>query len=462
MLRKWQAEAVNLSIEKYLRGQQHILLLATPGAGKSVAAAEIGYRLKQSNEIDFILCFSPSLIVAEGMRTTFSYRFNASFHGSMGAVGGSYTYQNMLYLSDDFWQILENHNVLVVFDEIHHCSGSDVSESNAWGEKILTKIQSKAKYTLALTGTPWRSDFTPITLAKYTDPDNQIYCDYTYGLGEAVRDNVCRNPHLVLVDNNNFQVTKSEKGKQTFGSVSELLKYSSVNYESVITHPETMNYLLQLSCHKLAEVRKDNPEAAGLVVASSVSHAIEILNILKTKFKQTATIVTYRHDNPLNEIANFRSSNTQWIVSVGMISEGTDIPRLQVCCHLSTVKTELYFRQVLGRILRVTQSKNQDAWLFTIAEPKLTEFAERIDEDIPDYSVIEREIKRTQKANLLATTVFENQDKASEATQRALNERLEVMFDDYPQETSVFSYASNIALQGDFRQRVISVFNHMS
>jgi hypothetical protein len=73
-----------------------------------------------------------------------------------------------------------------------------------------------------------------------------------------------------------------------------------------------------------------------------------------------------------------------------MISEGTDIPRLQVCCHLSRVKTELYFRQVLGRILRMTTSVDQQAWLFTFAEPKLVEFANRIAEEIPDQPVIFR------------------------------------------------------------------------
>ncbi len=31
----------------------------------------------------------------------------------------------------------------------------------------------------------------------------------------------------------------------------------------------------------------------------------------------------------------FRDDSTQWIVSVGMVSEGVDIPRLQVCCYLS-------------------------------------------------------------------------------------------------------------------------------
>ena len=71
-----------------------------------------------------------------------------------------------------------------------------------------------------------------------------------------------------------------------------------------------------------------------------------------------------------------------------MISEGTDIPRLQVCCHLSRVKTELYFRQVLGRILRTNDSLNQQAWLYTFAEPKLVEFASRIAEEIPDTPVI--------------------------------------------------------------------------
>lgn len=63
-----------------------------------------------------------------------------------------------------------------------------------------------------------------------------------------------------------------------------------------------------------------------------------------------------------------------------MVSEGTDIPRLQVCCHLSRVKTELYFRQVLGCILRISHAPNQEAWLFTLAEEKLSIFAHRIDQ----------------------------------------------------------------------------------
>jgi hypothetical protein len=51
---------------------------------------------------------------------------------------------------------------------------------------------------------------------------------------------------------------------------------------------------------------------------------------------------------------------------------------------MSSVKTELYFRQVLGRILRVNGAINQQAWLFTFAEQSLIEYAERIEQDIPE------------------------------------------------------------------------------
>jgi hypothetical protein len=67
-----------------------------------------------------------------------------------------------------------------------------------------------------------------------------------------------------------------------------------------------------------------------------------------------------------------------------MISEGTDIPRLRVCVHLSLIRTELFFRQVLGRILRLIPGiPNDKGWLFSFAEPSLLEFAKRLEQDVP-------------------------------------------------------------------------------
>jgi len=66
-----------------------------------------------------------------------------------------------------------------------------------------------------------------------------------------------------------------------------------------------------------------------------------------------------------------------------MISEGTNIPRLQVCCHLTNIKTEMHFRQILGRILRMTGSTNQEAIMYMPSEPRLLEYAYRVKQDVP-------------------------------------------------------------------------------
>lgn len=393
MLRAWQKECLASVEEHYSHSHKHFLCLATPGAGKTVLAAEVAAYLFKTNQIDFVLCFSPSTEVATGIKKTFSKRLNCNFDGIIGSIGCSYTYQNMRFFNDDYWKLLKNNRVFVVFDEIHHCAGSSADDANVWGEDIVEHIQEQAIFTLALTGTPWRSDLLPIALATYSDPDNQIQCNFTYSLQQAVEDGVCRNPKIVLVDNEEISVTTNEQETKIYDSLQNLLKNPSISYQDLIKHDAVINYIIAQGVRKLADIRLDNPEAAGLIVASSVEHAEQILTILTTEFHQSATIVTYKETNASDKINYFRYSNTQWIVSVGMVSEGTDIPRLQVCCHLSRVKTELYFRQVLGRILRVSHSPNQEAWLFTLAEEKLSLFANRIDQELPDICVLVRSSK---------------------------------------------------------------------
>lgn len=383
MLRLWQVECSKKVLQKYSSGQQHFFCQATPGAGKTVLAATVASRLLQENKVDLVLCFSPSLTVSSGIKKTFSKILNCTFNGGLGSIGQSLTYQSIQFLNEEFWLTLRSHRVFVVFDEIHHCSGSEIENSNVWGQQVLTKIQGLATYTLALSGTPWRSDSLPIVLGEYSDPDGILLVDYQYTLKQAIADKVCRAPKIVLVDNEHLTVTNDEK-MESFSSILDMIQQTKASYQSIIHNDDAMKYLLGLGCKKLAEVRSRSPAAGGLVVAASVQHAQSIKKVLSEKYAQSVSIVTYRHDEPLAEIERYRQSDTQWIVSVGMISEGTDIPRLQVCCHMSSVKTELYFRQVLGRILRVNGATNQQAWLLTFAEQSLIEFAERIEQDIPE------------------------------------------------------------------------------
>ncbi len=345
-----------------------------------------------------------------------------------------------------------------MFDEIHHCAFDEDGKSNSWGEQVVCKVQRLAKYTLALSGTPWRSDRLPIAMAEYSDPEGMVVCDYQYTLNQAVKDNVCRRPKIVLVDNDGLSI--KDESSHSFSSIADLLQHTKASYQSIIHNQAAVIYILKSACIKLCEIRKRTPNAAGLIVAASVSHAKWIQKLLDVELKQTVSIVTYHHQSPMEEIQRFRNDKTQWIVSVGMISEGTDIPRLQVCCHLSAVKTELYFRQVLGRILRVTHSVNQDAWLYTFAESNLVEFAERIEQDIPEsclYIDVEQPVE-----DIISNTKVKATE-SSTTTDSGFSSLLidwedEVSNSSNSSSEMIYQESERIKL-GQYRERVIAAFS---
>ncbi|SDS21531.1 DEAD/DEAH box helicase [Pseudomonas oryzae] len=384
-LRDWQRRCIDTALEHFL-STSHFFCQATPAAGKTRMAAELACRLLEQDRVDLVLCFAPSCQVVEGFRSTFAAVLGKRLDGLLGAVGAAYTYQAMDYRDEGFWRLLDDYRVFVVFDEIHHCAGHDPLLSNAWGQQILQRIQDRATFTLALSGTPWRSDDRAIALARYSSPEGHLICDFRYGLREAIADGVCRSPRIVLLDNQKVKLTEELETESTvrlFPSIAKLLGESPVTYEELLRHDEVIDQLLGLGCDKLDELRQIKPDAAGLVVATDIEHAQQIAQVLEA-MGEGCQVVTNRTPDAQQVINAFRHSDCRWIVAVGMISEGTDIPRLQLCCYLSRIRTELHYRQVLGRVLRRMGEPDDQAWLFLLAEPTLRSFAERIADDLPD------------------------------------------------------------------------------
>ena len=380
-LRKWQTECISSAIKQYLSGSRPFLPLATPAAGKTIFSTKLARELVNRSMIDIVICFSPTSMVASDFSSSLAAEFKARFDGKLGAMGLSTTYQSMQFLDDSFLQLLNEYRVFVIFDEIHHCAGTNLENSNSWGEQIILKIQERAQYTLALTGTPWRSDKTPIVLANYCS-ESKILCDYSYGLSEAISDSVCRVPHITVLDNDDINVSNRNESKN-FASFSELIKQQLISYRTIVEDREIIRELVQRADVKLNEVRLKNCDAGGLIVASSVEHAMEIQRILKSTVGEDSTVVTYREEFSNEVIQKYRENTSKWLISIGMVSEGTNIPRLQVCIHLTNIVTELHFRQILGRILRFTNSPTQIGYLFMLAHPELIDFANRVSEDVP-------------------------------------------------------------------------------
>ena len=382
-LRNWQDECIYAALTSFNNGKKHFLTLATPGAGKTLMASILAKKMYEQGKIDLIICFSPSSVVSSDFSDSLSYHFNAHFDGSIGALGNSLTYQSLATLNSRTWELFNKYRVFVIFDEIHHCAGSSIHNANSWGAPIINSIKEKAAYSISLTGTPWRSDCLPIALSTYSAVSGKVECDYVYGLKSAIRDGVCRVPQIIALDNDNITVKTSDE-TLVYNSFLELLSKKMINFTDIVTNPLIVEQLLSRAIKKLNELRYINSSSGGVVIASSIAHAQKISAIMARKFNIEATIVTSNEFKPNNIIKQFRNNKSKWLISVGMVSEGTNIPRLQVCCNLTNIKTEMYFRQILGRILRVTNSPNQEAFMFMLAEPKLIEYAHRIAQDIPE------------------------------------------------------------------------------
>lgn len=448
-LRKWQSKCVKAALEHFKLKSKHFFVLATPGSGKSIMAAELAAQLFQQNNIDLVLCLSPSAEVRDGISRTFNSHRPDIFHDGIGSIVVSMTYQKLLTLDDGFLKPALNKRLLVILDEVHHCSGGGESIPNAWGSKILNQILAYATYTLSLSGTPWRTDKLPIALAKYCINDSLIV-NYQYGLAQAISDGVCRRPIVTLIDNDICKINN-----KTYTSISDALTKTELMYQQIVEDGTALKHILKLSIKKLNSIRSKTPDAAGLVVAYSIEHARKIKKLLEMTFGQTADIVTYREKHAQQIIKNFRNGNAQWIVSVGMIAEGTDIPRLHVCCHITTVRTELYFRQILGRIMRLRAIDNSNVcYLFTFAEPDLKRFADNIQIELPDHQVV----YNTRSNDFNGREVHESMIRGSYDLKRSDDvfspEQQQNLKNDYHIE-----FAFTWKFIGDFREHIINSFS---
>jgi superfamily II DNA or RNA helicase len=301
-------------------------------------------------------------------------------------------------------------------------------------------------------------------------PSNKISCDYVYGLSEAITDDVCRVPQIIAIDNNNISVVDDIETK-TFSSFKSLLMESVVPYQEIIENEAVIKYVISSAHKKLSSIRVKNKDAAGLIVASSVEHARQISTLMKACFNEDSVVVTYRESEPTSIIQQFRHAQTKWIISVGMISEGTNIPRLQVCCHLTNIKTEMHFRQILGRILRMTDSTNQEAIMYMPAEPKLLEYAYRVKQDVPfeadvvKFEKMKTDVQEDIEGKDLSTVTFDNKQTITPKIEVDLNG-----FDDVVEQPEFYetnetveehfltrAYERVVNISGRFQQEAIAL-----
>jgi hypothetical protein len=142
----------------------------------------------------------------------------------------------------------------------------------------------------------------------------------------------------------------------------------------------------------LSEYRAWDPDAAALIVCRPAKddndiyaerYVDEVAKLVKKTTGETPIVVT--HDNPDSNalIERFRKGNDRYICAIRKVSEGVDIKRIRVVLIATRITTELLFRQIVGRALRVDDEKRPgDATVYMPKFQHLVEWAGTIAEEV--------------------------------------------------------------------------------
>ena len=429
-LRPWQRQAFD-KFTAIADGEANFLAVATPGAGKTTfALACARWALAQQRRRVVVVAPTSHLKVQWSLA---AHRIGLQLDPDWTPTGGIAkdvhgivtTYQQVA--TGTTARALKGiaHDAFVILDELHHAG-----DEKAWGDAVRIAF-SGAHRRLCLSGTPFRSDTNSIPFVRYDN--DQAFADFEYGYGDALRDGgVVRPVYFPRVDGH--MEWSAPDGSLLSATFQDELNRDGMSQRlraALSLEGEWLLHVLRQANERLLFIRETHPQAGGLVIAMDQEHAHAISGLIRRNFGVNAQVVVSDDPGASKKISAFANSTEPWLVSVRMVSEGVDIPRLRVGVYTSTVSTELFFRQAVGRFVRWQRGLgSQQAFVYLPDDLRLRTHAFQIME-------ARRHVLRRRDAN--GDEIIESPDDArSEAFDETAKE-----FD--PEQLSLFSVLSAVA-----------------
>jgi superfamily II DNA or RNA helicase len=380
-LRAWQRSA----LARYLAAApQDFLAVATPGAGKTTFALRVAAELLADRVIEAITVVTPT----EHLKHQWSQAaaqvgiaIDPDFRNTAGGTSSDYTGIAVTYAGVAAHPLLhrartDNRRTLVVLDEIHHAG-----DARTWGDGVKEAFDGAAR-RLTLTGTPFRSDDSPIPFVDYVPGADGILrsrADHSYGYAEALADGVVRP--VVFLAYSGTSSWRTSAGEEITARLGEpLTAEQTARAWRTALDPggEWIPAVLAAADRRLTSHRNGMPDAGGLVIASDQTTARAYAAILAEITGTPPAVVLSDEKGASARIARFDESDERWMVAVRMVSEGVDIPRLAVGVYATSASTPLYFAQAVGRFVR-SRRPGETASVFVPSVPVLLGLASELE-----------------------------------------------------------------------------------
>jgi superfamily II DNA or RNA helicase len=414
--REWQRECFERFKQRLSEGATTFVFEACMGAGKSVVAAKFAKHLLNECNVDHVLVLVPwrsiqgdvekgmlgafGKIMGLDARTRFfTLARRQAFQPIPGNDATVTLYQEVCNQPAvetlKLWKSKGFHFALIC-DEIHHTN----EINGTWGTYV-EQIKDLADYSVFMSGTYFRGDGKPIGCISL-DPEGRPIKDYAYTYSTGVRDNVVRavtTRHL----NATVSVYDRKADRQYEIPLNEITSKELSAAKKQVLDPsgECVRHIIETVHDSLMQARQKFRDAACLFVCrpgqadnytpeggESIEdkHVHIIAKQIKEITGEVATVVTHRDKDAAGKISSFRKASDPYLVAVNMVSEGCDIPRLRAVAFCRYTTSEMLFRQIVGRALRLqfddnTGTQFEDgtaAQVYIPTFPLLVEFAERL------------------------------------------------------------------------------------
>lgn len=430
-LRPWQRAAFDLFTA---HDSPDYLAVATPGAGKTTFALTCA-RWALGQERRKLVVVAPTshlktqwALAAHRLGLELDPDWTPSGGLARDVHGLVTTYQHVATAGTA--KVLRGlaHDAFVILDEVHHAG-----DERAWGDSIRLAFDS-AHRRLCLSGTPFRSDTAAIPFVEYqtTAEGDTARSHFTYGYADALRDGAVVRPVYFPRFDGVMEWSAPDGSVISANFHDELARDQMAQRlrAALSLDGDWLPAVLRQAHDRLMAIRQQpggQPDAAGLVIAIDQQHAHGIAQLIRRHFGVPAEVVVSDDPTASDRIARFATTDAPWLVAVRMVSEGVDIPRLRVGVYATTVTTELFFRQAVGRFVRWQAGRgSQKAYVFLPDDPRLRAHAFQIAE-------ARRHVLRPPASRDDAETGFD------EARPDALGQG------DEPEQLSLFSVLSAVA-----------------
>ena len=386
-LRAWQQDAL-MDWQLWTPQDDHgFLVEATPGAGKTRFSIEVAKRLLAASAIERVIVGVPTSRLEKQWADAFAAEglsVNPDWHARNGAIasdehGCAATFAEIANQPKIFRRLCTERPTLVILDEVHHCG-----DEKQWGLGIREAFEP-ALAKLLLSGTPFRSDNDEIPFVNYIDGVGAP--DFRYGYDRALSDGVVR---AVFFPRRGGQMEwtapNGDERSATFDDELATREAAHRLRTALSTKGAWLPSVLRDADKQLRELRESDPKAAGIVFCEDGETARAVRIMLKHVTGQYPELAITGNDekgvaiaDASQRIERFGESSDAWIVTIRMVSEGVDIPRLRVGVYATPWVTELFFRQVVGRVVRVRPDEDDPtSYLFIPDDDRLRTMAAQI------------------------------------------------------------------------------------